>query len=187
MGPGIFTKYSRQVIGGLLLFFALVAAVLLYLRVRSPIGGESPYEPVFDHEEHGIEIVADEVMYTGQTAPVQVTVRNTSESGWLEPGPYRPLEWVLEVQVNGTWHSMRMLEKRIRWDWLPEEKSSNSSPSGIVKNGEEQLFLCCISDYYRLPLEPGLYRIVFPDMSKVRPDGGVYREIALAAQFEVLP
>lgn len=181
MGPGIFTKYSRQVIGGLLLFFALVAAVLLYLRVRSPIGGESPYEPVFDHEEHGIEIVADEVMYTGQTAPVQVTVRNTSESGWLEPGPYRPLEWVLEVQVDGAWHSMRTTEKQIRWE------GSDGQPSGVVKNGEEQIFLCYVGDYYRLPLDPGLYRIVFPDMSKVRPDGGVYREIALAAQFEVLP
>jgi len=186
MGPGILTQYSKQVLGGFLALFVLVAVGQLYLRFRSPIGGESPYQ-IFDHEEQGIEIVADDVMYTGQTAPVQVTVRNTSESGWLEPNPYRPLEWVLETSVDGAWHSMRTQEKRIRWDWLPEDKSPNSSPSGIVKNGEEQTFLCYVGDYYRLPLDPGLYRIVFPDMSKVRPDGGVYREIALAAQFEVLP
>ena len=186
MGPGILTRYSKQVLGGFLAFFVLVAAVLLYLRFRSPVAGESPYES-FAQGEAGIEIVADEVMYTGQTAPVQVTVRNTSESGWLEPGPYRPLEWVLEVQVNGSWHSMRTTEKHIRWGWLPEDGTPNSSPSGIVKNGEEQTFLCSVGDYYRLPLEPGAYRIVFPDMTKVRPDGGVYREIALAVEFEVLP
>lgn len=186
MGPGILTRYSRQVLGGFLALFVMAAAVLLYLRFRSPIGGESPYR-IFDHAEQGIEIAADDVMYTGQTAPIQVTVRNASESGWLEPGPYRPLEWVLEIKVDGVWYSMRTVEKRVRWDWLPEEKSSDSSPSGTVKNGKEQTFLCRVGDYYRLPLEPGLYRIVFPDMSKVRPDGGVYREIALAAEFEVLP
>ena len=130
MGPGILTRYSKQVLSGFLAFFVLVAAVLLYLRFRSPVGGTSPYEPVFAHEAHGIEIVADEVMYTGQTAPVQVTVRNTSEWGWLEPEPYRPLEWVLEIQVNGCWHSVRTTEKHIRWDWFPEDKSSSSSPSG---------------------------------------------------------
>jgi len=186
VGPGIFTKYSKQVLGGLMLLFAVIAAVMLYFRFRSPVGSESPYQ-IFDHQEQGIEITADEVMYAGQTAPVQVTVRNTSEKGWLEPGLYRPLEWVLEIKVDGVWYSMRTMEKRIRWDWLPEDKSPNSAPSGIVKEGEEQTFLCCVGDYYRLPLKPGSYRIVFPDMTKVRPDGGVYREIALAAQFEVLP
>ena len=187
MGPGILTRYSRQVLGGFLALFVLVAAGVLYLRFRSPVGGASPYEPVSPPEEYGIEMVADEVMYTGQTAPVQVTVRNTSESGWLEPNPYRPLEWVLEVQVDGQWYSMRTPEKRIRWEWFPEDKSLNSEPSGVVKVGEEQIFLCYIGDYYRLPLRSALYRIVFPDMSKVRPDGGVYREIALAAEFGVIP
>ena len=180
MGPGILTRYSKQVLGGFLGFFVLVAAVVLYFRFRSPVGGESPYQ-IFDHAEQGIEITADDVMYTGQTAPVTVTVRNTSESGWLEPNPYRPQEWVLETRVNGTWHSMRTTEKQIRWE------GPDGQPSGVVKNGEEQIFLCYVGDYYRLPLKPGAYRIVFPDLSKVRPDGGVYREIALAAEFEVLP
>ena len=181
MGPGILTRYSKQVLGGFLALFVLVAVVVLYLRFRSPVGGESPYDDIFDQEKCGIEITADEVMYTGQTAPVTVIVRNTSESGWLEPNPYRPLEWELETQVNGTWHSMRTTEKQIRWE------GPDGQPSGVVKNGEEQVFLCYVGDYYRLPLKPGSYRIVFPDMSKVRPDGGVYREIALAAEFEVLP
>ena len=80
MGPGIFTKYSRQVLGGLLALFALVAAVLLYLRFRSPVGGESPYDDIFDQGKYGVEMTADEVMYTGQTAPVD-RARNGSPVG----------------------------------------------------------------------------------------------------------
>ena len=181
MGPGILTRYSKQVLGSFLALFVLVAAVVLYLRFRSPVGGESPYDDIFDQGKYGIEITADEVMYTGQTAPVTVTVRNTAESGWIVPENYRTLEWVLETRVDGAWHSMRTTQKQIRWE------GPDGQPSGVVKNGEEQVFLCYVGDYYRLPLKPGSYRIVFPDMSKVRPDGGVYREIALAAEFEVLP
>ena len=44
MGPGILTRYSKQVLGGLLAVFAIIAAVLLYFRLRSPVCGVSPYE-----------------------------------------------------------------------------------------------------------------------------------------------
>jgi len=186
MGPGILTRYSRQVLGGFLALFVLVAAVLLYLRFRSPVGGESPYDDIFDQGKYGIEITADEVMYTGQTAPVRVTIRNTAESGWIVPETVRPLEWVLETRVNGVWHSMRTLEKRIAWDFPEEDKSPNGGPSGIVKEREEQTFLCYVGDYYRLPLKPGSYRIVFPAMTKeLIPGSTAYG--SLAAEFEVLP
>lgn len=186
MGPGILTRYSKQVLGSFLALFVLVAAVVLYLRFRSPVGGESPYDDIFDQGKYGIEITADEVVYTGQTAPVTVTVRNTAESGWVVPETIRPLEWVLETRVNGVWHSMRTQEKRIRWDFPKEDKSPNSGPSGIVKEGEEQTFLCYVGDYYRLPLKPGSYRIVFPSMTKeLIPGSTAYG--SLAAEFEVLP
>ena len=68
MGPGILTRYSKQVLGSLLTLFVLVAAVLLYLRFRSPVGGESPYDDIFDQGKYGVEITADAVMYTGQAA-----------------------------------------------------------------------------------------------------------------------
>ena len=186
MGPGILTRYSKQVLGSFLALFVLVAAVVLYLRFRSPVGGESPYDNIFDQGKYGIEITADEVMYTGQTAPVTVTVRNTAESGWIVPENYRTLEWVLETRVDGAWHSMRTMEKRIRWDFPKEDKSPNSGPSGIVKEGEEQTFLCYVEDYYRLPLKPGLYRIVFPSMTKELSSGAVAHG-SIAAEFEVLP
>ena len=48
MGPGILTRYSKQVLGGILAVFAIMAAVLLYFRFRSPVGGVSPHEMVND-------------------------------------------------------------------------------------------------------------------------------------------
>lgn len=186
MGPGIFTKYSKQVIGGILAIFVLFAAVALWYRFRSPIGKVSPYESINSWGDEQVEIVVDEVFYAQQTGPLHVTICNRSDRGLVVPDNYRPKEWMLEIQVNGRWHSMRTAEKNIRWDFPSEDKTPNSGPSGIVKCGEEQTFLCYLSDYYRLPLKPALYRVVFPDMLKEAGGTGTYKT-AVAAEFEVIP
>lgn len=186
MGPGIFTTHWKKVLGGCLVFLAAVLMVILYYEFRSPVGRVSPYENINAWGDERIGVEADEVMYCHQTAPLQVTIRNHSEDGWMIPGDYRPKEWVLEIRMDDGWHSMRTAEKHIRWAFPSEDMTPYSGPSGIVKNGEEQTFLCYIADYYKLPLEPGLYRVVFPDMEKHTEFSGTYRT-AIAAEFEVLP
>lgn len=42
MGPGIFTRYAKQAIGGIIAVFLLVAGLALYLQLRGPVGGLSP-------------------------------------------------------------------------------------------------------------------------------------------------
>ena len=92
-------------------------------------------------------------------------------------------EWLLETRVDGAWHSMRLKpdtsEKNLKWEFPAEEYGPNSGPSGIVNwNGVEQRYLCNVARYYRTPLEPGLYRIVFPDME--------HRNVAaLAVEFYI--
>lgn len=186
MGPGIFTTHWKKVLGGCLALLAAVLMVILYYEFRSPVGRVSPYENINAWGDEAIEVIADEVVYCYQTEPLRVTVRNASEGGWIYPGDYRPKEWVLEIFVDGQWYSMRTTEEQIRWDFPPEDKTPYSGPSGIVKDGEEQTFCCYIADYYQLPLKPGLYRVVFPDMEKHTEFSGTYRT-AIAAEFEVLP
>ena len=43
MGPGILTRYSKQVLGSFLVVFAILAAVMLYFRFRGSIGCVSPH------------------------------------------------------------------------------------------------------------------------------------------------
>jgi hypothetical protein len=186
MGPGIFTTHWKKVLGGCLALLMAFLAVVLYYEFRSPVGRASTYEYVNAWGDEAIEVVADEVVYCHQTAPLQITIRNQSENGWIVPGDYRPKEWVLEIFVDGQWYSVRTTEKHIRWDYPSEDKTPYSGPSGIVKDGEEQTFCCYIVDYYKLPLKPGLYRVVFPDMEKHTEFSGTYRT-AIAAEFEVLP
>ena len=93
--------------------------------------------------------------------------------------------WIgVEVQVDGVWRSLRLspltAEDHVKWDFPPEEYGPNSGPSGIVKwGGGEQRYLCRIAAYYQTPLEPGRYRIVFPQMEH-------QNVAALAAEFEVV-
>ena len=186
MGPGILTRYSKQVLGGLLAVFAIIAAVLLYFRLRSPVCGVSPYEYINAWGEERIVVTTEQPVYDPQAETVQVTIRNDAESGWVIPGNYRLKEWVLETEIDGVWYSMRTLEKYIDWDFPAEDKTPNSRPSGIVKCGEEQRFLCHLEEAYELPLAAGTYRIVFPNMEKEREaySGSSYLT-AFAAEFEV--
>lgn len=185
MGPGIFTKYSKQVIGGIIAFFLLLAAVPLYLQFRGPVGKVSPYEEINAWGDEQVSISTERSVYGLQEEVVQVTIRNDSESGLVIPANYRPKEWVLETKIDGVWHTMRTTEKYIRWDFPSEDKTPNSGPSGIVKCGEEQRFLCWLGEAYRLPLDAGTYRIVFPDMEKETGASGTYRTV-MAAEFEIV-
>jgi hypothetical protein len=184
MGPGIFTKYSKQVIGGILVCFLLIAAVGLYFWFRGPIGRETLYTEVNDFFDHDlISFTIEQEIYPIDVEVIQVTIRNDTEDTVVAPALYCPDEWLLETRVDGAWHSMRLRpdisEKHLKWEFPAEEYGANSGPSGIVDwNGGEQRYLCNIARYYRIPLEPGLYRIVFPNME--------HRNVAaLAVEFRV--
>ena len=184
MGPGIFTRYSKQVIGGILTVFAAFAAVTLYFRLRGPVGGVSPYTEVNDFfEQERISFTIEQEVYSTDVVTVQVTLRNDTDDTVVAPAPGCRDEWLLETRVDGAWHRMRLSpgcpENRVKWDFPPEEYGPNSGPSGIVKwNGGEQRYLCNIKKYYGTPQEPGLYRIVFPEMEH-------RDEAALAVEFRI--
>lgn len=184
MGPGIFTRYSKQVIGGLLALFLLIAGVALYFQFRGPIGGKSLYTEVNDFfDQELISFTIEQEVYPVDVEVIQVTIRNDTEDTVVAPALYCPDEWLLETRVDGAWHSMRLKpdisEKNLKWEFPADEYGPNSGPSGIVHwNGGEQRYLCNVARYYRTPLDTGLYRIVFPNME--------YRNVAaLAVEFYI--
>ena len=182
MGPGIFTRYAKGVIGAILAVFAAFAAAALYFQLRGPVGGVSPYTEVNDFfERERISFTIEREVYPTDVAAVQVTLRNDTEDTVVAPAPGCRDEWLLETRVDGAWHRMRLSpgcpEDRVKWEFPPEEYGPKSGPSGIVKwNGGEQRYLCNIEKYYGTPQEPGLYRIVFPEMEH-------RDEAALAVEF----
>lgn len=184
MGPGIFTKYSRQVICGIIAFFLLLAAVPLYVWLRDPVGGVSPYMEVNDFfEQEKISFTVTEQIHSTDVTVVEVVLRNDTETTVVAPAPGCRNEWLLETRVDGAWHTMRLspdcTEKNVKWEFPPEEYGHNSGPSGIVDwNGGEQRYLCNLAKYYGTPQEPGLYRIVFPEMEH-------RDEAALAVEFYI--
>ena len=185
MGPGILTRYSKQVFAAILLIFAVMAAWALYFRFRSPVGGVSPYETVNDlFGQELISFTIEHDTYPADVEIIQLTIRNDADDTVVSPALYCPDEWLLEAQVDGVWHSMRLspltAEKYVEWEFPPEEYGPNSGPSGIVNwNGGEQRYLCNIAKYYQTPLQAGTYRIVFPKMEH-------RNTAALAVEFEVV-
>ena len=185
MGAGIFIRYSKQVMGGALALLALLAAAGLYIHFRSPVGGVSPYETVNNlYGQERISLTAQQDVYPADVETVQLMIRNDAEDTVVGPAPYCPDEWLLETRVDGVWHSVRRspftVEKHVKWEFPPEEYGPNSGPSGVVKwGGGEQRYLCRIAAYYQTPLQPGRYRIVFPQMEH-------QNVAALAVEFEVV-
>ena len=184
MGPGIFTKYSKQVIGGLLVLFVAIAAAFLYFQFRGPVVGVSPYENVNDFfEQEKILFTIESDAYPADVEVIQVTLRNDTDNTVVAPSLRQADEWLLETKIDGVWRSMRLdpkaAKEKVRWDFPAEECGANSRPSGIVNwNGGEQRYLCRIAEYYRTPLGSGTYRILFPEME--------HRDTtALAVEFEV--
>ena len=196
MGPGIFTRYSKQVLGGLIAFFVLLAAVPCYFWFRDPIACESPYqeqsflENFADRERweyERISFAAAQEVYPTDSAAVEVILRNSTEHVELVPAVYLPDEWVLETRVDGAWHSMHTRpETRTKnpdWEVPDEENGLETHPAAVLRPGEDRVYLCSIERYYRAPLEPGLYRIVFPSFEVVNVSEQILTYTSLAAEF----
>lgn len=181
MGPGILTRYSKQVLGTAVVLLLIFAETVLYFQFRSPVGDVSPYETVNDFfEQEKIHFTIQQPVYSADVEMIRVTLRNDTEDTVVAPNPGQQTEWLLEIYSNGAWHTMRTIKQDpIRWEFPEEEYGPNSGPSGVVTwNGGEQTYLCNLARYYKLPLEAGRYRIVFPEME--------HRDIAnLAVEFEV--
>ena len=174
MGPGIFTKYSRQVIGGLLVLLALMAAVVLYYRFRSPVSGVSPYGAVnqmFEWEYMTFE--AEQESYPADVENIRLAFRNDAPDGVVvlsAEGTHFGYE--LEVFQNGQWHQMRSQSKIYRWE----------GKTDIVNwNGGEVMLTCPVGKDYPSPLRPGLYRVVLPQCEHLKNP-----IVPLAAEFEVV-
>lgn len=174
MGPGIFTKYSKQVIGGLLALFAVIAAVALYCRFRGPIGGVSPYETVNDiYEWEYMTFAPEQKVYPADAETVRLYFRNDAPDGVVclsASGPSFAYE--LEIWHNGAWHQMRAYTKQPRWD----------GKTDIVNwDGGEMVLSCPVGRDYPSPLQAGRYRIVLPECEHLHS-----AVTALAAEFEVV-
>lgn len=157
MGPGIFTKYSKQVIGGLVLVMVCVAALAAWYQLRGNVGGISPYETVNNlYEQEQLSITLDKAVYPPDVGEIALTLRNDASDYILIQDEPHTDNWVLERKVNGAWHSLRTKNgKTVRWFGYN---------GGVDWNGGEETYLCDISDYYQIPLEAGTYRIVLPNM-----------------------
>jgi len=174
MGPGIFTKYSKQVIGGILAAFLLFGTVVLYYRFRSPVGGRSPYETVNDmYEWEYMTFESRQDAYPADTEYVELYFRNDAPDGVvvLSAGGSPSFGYELEVWSDGDWHQMRSRYQVCRWEGRTD----------IVNwNGGEQILACPVGRDYPTPLAAGRYRIVLPNCEHVH-----RAEVPLAAEFEV--
>lgn len=157
MGPGIFTKYSKQVIGTCVAILLCVTALALYFQLRGPVGGVSPYETVNDlYEQELLSMTTDRESYPADVSSITVTLRNDAPDYILIQDEPHTDEWVLEREVEGVWHSLRTRRNEtVRWFGFS---------GGVYWNGGEETYVCDISHYYEMPLEEGTYRIVFPNM-----------------------
>ena len=158
MGPGIFTKYAKPVIGGLAAVLLCIAALALYYRLRGPVGGVSPYETVNDlYEEELLSMTTDRESYPEDVSSITVTLRNDASDYILIQDEPHTDEWVLEREVEGVWRSLRTKNgETVRYFGFS---------GGVDWNGGEETYICDISHYYETPLEEGTYRIVFPNMT----------------------
>ena len=174
MGPGIFTKYSKQVIGALLAVLALFAAVVLFYRLRGPVGGKSPYETVNDlYEWEYMTFESTQETYPADTEYVELYFRNDAPDGVvvLSAGSSPSFGYELEVWNNGAWYQMRARNQVCRWEGRTD----------IVDwNGGEQILACPVGRDYPSPLAAGRYRIVLPSCEHMH-----RAEVPLAAEFEV--
>lgn len=174
MGPGIFTRYSKQVIGVLLAILALLTVVILYYRLRSPVGGKSPYETVNDlYEWEYMTFESEQAVYPADTDVVRLRFRNDAPDGVvaLAAGSSPSFGYELEIWDSGTWRQMRSHREVCRWDGRTD----------IVKwNGGEELLSCPVGRDYPAPLAAGRYRIVLPNCQHIH-----RAEVPLAAEFEV--
>lgn len=157
MGPGIFTKYSKQVICGLLLVFGCIAALAAYYHFRGNVAGVSPYETVNDlYEQELLSITTEKDHYFTYEDSVVLRIRNDAEDYAIVQGEPRTDDWVLERKVDGVWRSLRTVkDQTVRW---------TGYNGNVHWGGGEERYVCSIAAYYKTPLEAGTYRIVLPNM-----------------------
>ena len=173
MGPGIFTKYSKQVIGGILAVFVLFGGVALWYRFRSPVGGKSPYETVNDlYEWEYMTFESVQETYSADTEYVELYFRNDAPDGVVvlsAAGTHFGYE--LEILRDGCWRQMRSHGKVCRWE----------GKTDIVNwKGGEVTLICPVGRDYPSPLPLGRYRIVLPQCEHLH--GSM---VPLATEFEV--
>ena len=135
MGPGIFTRYSKQVIGALLTLLVLFAAVALVYRLRGPVGGKSPYETVNDlYEWEYMTFESLQGTYPANTEYVELYFRNDAPDGVviLSAGGSPSFGYELEVWSNGNWHQMRSSNKICRWEGRTGESRFWPAPWGGI-------------------------------------------------------
>ena len=174
MGPGIFTKHSKEVLSTFLVIFFIIAGVVTVLENRSPVGGKSPYETVNDlYEWEYMMFVPEHEVYPADTETVRFYFRNDAPDGVVvlsAQGPHFGYE--LEIWEDGVWHQMRTHKKIVRWD----------GKTDIVNwDGGEVLITCPVGRDYPSPLQPGLYRVVLPFCEHLKNP-----IVPLAAEFEVV-
>lgn len=179
MGPGILTRYSKQVLGGILAVFAIIAAVLLYFRFRGPVGGPSPHETVNDlYEWEYMTFTAEQELYPADVETIRLYFRNDAPDGVVCLSARTFFAYELEFLKDGVWHSMRAKVERPRWSDSDTEVAPGTD---IVKwNGGEMTLYCGIAHDYPTPLRAGRYRIVIPDCEHMQP-----ALVDLAVEFEV--
>lgn len=163
MGPGIFTRYSKQVLGGSAALLLLIAALGLYYQFRSPVGGASPYETVNDiYEWEYMTFAAEQEVYPAETETICLRFRNDAPDGVVALAAYRVHmgAYALEILQDGQWHSVRAQTEKPSW---------GTEPSGILKTdivqwgGGELVLYCPVAKDYPAPLAAGHYRIVVPN------------------------
>ena len=174
MGPGIFTKYSKEVLSVILVIFFIVVGVVTIAENRSPVGGLSPYEAVNDlYEWECMTFEPEHALYPSDVETVRLYFRNDAPDGVVvlsAKGTHFGYE--LEIFQNGRWHQMRTYQKHVRWE----------GKTDIVKwGGDEILITCPVGRDYASPLQPGLYRIVLPYCEHLNNP-----VVPLAAEFEVV-
>lgn len=174
MGPGIFTRYAKQAIGGILAVFLLVAAAALYVQLRSPVAGLSPYETVNDLTDWELmTFTAIQETWPTDTAAVELTFRNDATDGVVclsADGIH--FGYVLEIWQEDGWHSLRTSRsEKPRWD---------GNTDIVDWNGGEVTLSCPIGRDYPSPLTPGRYRVVLPRCTHLND-----LPKALTAEFEV--
>ncbi len=178
MGPGILTRYSKQVLGGILAVFAIIASELLYFRFRSPVGGVSPHETVNDlYEWESMTFQAEQDEYSTDVDTIRLYFSNDAPDGvvWLS-SRQSTFAYELEYLKNGVWHQMRPVVKSPRWS-----DTGDIPRTDIVNwNGGEMTLHCDIAHDYPTLLRGGRYRIIIPDCEHIE------RALAdLAVEFEV--
>ena len=174
MGPGIFTKYSKEVLSVILVIFFAIAGVVTIAENRSPVGGMSPYDTVNDmYEWEHMTFAPEHAVYPGDTENIRFYFRNDAPDGVVvlsAEGTHFGYE--LEIWKDGAWHRMRTYQKHIRWE----------GKTDIVKwGGDEVLITCPVGKDYPSPLRPGLYRVVLPQCEHLKNP-----IVPLAAEFEVV-